>query len=172
MTEGMYIDPKSLRDLRVNFSVFNKEVLAAAHTGLVNFGTRITERAQRLLEKNGSVVTGLLRGSARTITQPDGSVDAGFYIRYAEYVEKGRGKGKMPPVDEIYQWLYKKKVMPGGKSVEAGRRSMAWAIAKHMAEWGSEAHPFLKPAYEEHRLQIARFMQQKINEVCEHYKSK
>ena len=42
---------------------------------------------------------------------------------------------------------------------ERARWQMAWAIAKSIGEKGTKPHPFLKPAYDEHRTQIAQFMQ-------------
>ena len=79
----------------------------------------------------------------------------------------------MPPVDDIQQWLVKKHIDPGGRGdLNQRRRAMAWAIAKHIAEHGTKAKPFLRPAYEEYRLKIAQFMQRQVNACCEKYKKK
>lgn len=182
MTDGMHIDEASLRNLRVNFKVFQKEVLAASLDGLKAFGMQIVGKAKELLKANGSVATGILRNSGRTVVQPDNTVDAGFYARYAEFVEYGRTSGKMPPVDDIYAWIRKKGAGRNsalkaataftGKSEEQLARSAAWAIAKSIAEKGTRPHPFLKPAYDQYRVSIGQFMQTKINLVCERYKKK
>lgn len=173
MTDGMHIDEASMKNLSINFKVFQKEVLAASVKGLQNYGWLIIGRAKRNLEKNGNIATGLLRNSGRAVVQTDNTVDAGFYAAYAYWVEYGRNKGGMPPVDDIYQWLVKKKIQPDGDGdLETRRRSMAWAIAKDIASHGSKPKPFLKPAYEQHRLQIAQYMQARIREVCDKYKKK
>lgn len=182
MTNGMHIDPASLRNLGVNFRAFRSEVLAASLDGLKAFGMEIVGKAKELLKANGSIATGLLRNSGRTVVQPDKTVDAGFYVRYAEAVEYGRKSGKMPPVNVIYQWIRKKGAGRGsamksaavfsGKSEEQLARDAAWAIAKSIAKYGTKPHPFLKPAYDQYRVRIGQFMQTKVNAVCNKYRKK
>ena len=182
MTEGMYIDPASLRDLRVNMGRFRTHVLRDAHDGLVAFGMKIVAQAKANLKNNGSVATGLLRNSGRTVAQPDGTVDAGFYANYAEFVEYGRKAGGMPPVDSIYEWVRKKgrgkrsalksAAAFTGKTEDQLARSAAWAIATWIKKHGTLAHPFLKPAYEQYRNSIDEFMQRKVNKAVETFKAK
>jgi len=180
--EGMYIDPASLQNLKVNFARFRAEVLRSAAEGLRDYGMRIVAKAKELLKANGSVATGLLRNSGRTVSQPDGTVDAGFYANYAEYVEYGRKAGGMPPVDSIYEWVRKKGKRKNsalkaaavftGKSEESLARDAAWAIAKSIKEHGTQPHPFLKPAYEQYRNSIDEFMQRKVNKTVESFTPK
>lgn len=201
MTGEFYVDEKSLKDLRINMKVFTKELLAESVKGLAAFGMRIVAKAQRTLRKNGNYATSNLIASGRTVIQPDNTVDAGFYMGYAYWVENGRASGDMPPVDVIYEWIKKKKLTPTEKKAaaheydrevkstvkrqkrfrlfkkkmsdeERARWQMAWAIAKSIGDKGTKPHPFLKPAYDEHRTQIAQFMQRKINEVCDKFKAK
>lgn len=187
MTQMMYIDKDSMKNLSVNMKVFQAEVLKAALTGLKQFGAFIVARAKVILKENGNIAFGHLRDSGRTVVQPDNTVDAGFYMNYAAYVEEGRNPGGMPPVEDIYAWIVRKKIQPTKKraadttprkrkadEIDPDKWSMAWAIAKDIAAHGTKhkAKPFLKPAYEEYRLKITRFMQQKINECCDKYKKK
>jgi hypothetical protein len=201
MTGEFYVDEKSLKDLRINMKVFTKELLAESVKGLASFGMKIVAKAQRTLRKNGNYATSNLIASGRTVIQPDNTVDAGFYMGYAYWVENGRKSGKIPPVDVIYGWIKKKKLTPTerkeaarayNKEVkstvqrrkrlrlfkkkmsdeERARWQMAWAIAQSIGEKGTKPHPFLKPAYDEYRTQIAQFMQQKINAVCDKFKAK
>ena len=182
MSDGLYIDPASLRNLRVNIRRFSAEVLRSAVDGLKAFGMQIIAQAQANLKSNDSVASGRLRNSGRTVVQPDNTVDAGFYSKYAEYVEEGRRPGGMPPVDDIEQWVKRKgrkrnsalkaAGVFSGKSEEQLARSAAWAIAKDIAKHGTKPHPFLKPAYEQYRIRIGQFMQNKINLAVEKYKKK
>ena len=142
----------------------------------------IIAQAKANLKANDSVAIGLLRNSGRTVVQPDNTVDAGFYARYAEYVEYGRPPGKMPPVDVLEQYIRRKgrkrnsalkaAAVFSGKSEEELARSAAWGMAKSIAEKGTRPHPFLKPAYDQYRIRIAQFMQGKINMTCDKYKTK
>lgn len=182
MTEGMYIDPASLRKLRINFDRFKAYVLYDAMEGLVDYGQRIVDQAKANLKSNNSVATGLLRNSGRTIAQPDGTVDAGFYANYAEFVEYGRKAGGMPPVEPIYQWIRKKGAGRNsalkaaaaftGKTTDELARSAAWAIAISIKRHGTRPHPFLKPAYEQYRNSIDEFMQRQVNKAVEQFKPK
>lgn len=199
--DGLHIDEASLRNLNVNIEYFKGYVMGKAKDGLKRFGMRIVAKAKRNIENGGNIASGLLRNSGRTVVQPDGTVDAGFYIGYAAFVEEGRPSGKMPPIDVIYQWIVKKKLEPkkmADKAVEKrepraiikrekGQRtrkkdkmtkeqrakwSMAYLIARHIGEYGTKPHPFLKPAYDEHRVAIGQFMQQTIDQAVEKFKPK
>lgn len=201
-TDGLHIDEASLRNLNVNIEYFKGYVMGKAKDGLKRFGMRIVAKAQRNIEKGTNIATGLLRNSGRTVVQPDGTVDAGFYAAYAAFVEEGRASGKMPPIDVIYAWIEKKKLEPKTQTntAEKGERapraiiqrekgqrkrkkdkmtkeqrakwSMAYLIARHIGEYGTKPHPFLKPAYDEHRVAIGQFMQQTINQAVEQFKPK
>jgi len=180
MTDGLYVDERSLRALGLNIRNFKATVLRGAADGLKEFGMKIVAQAKANLKSNDSVATGLLRNSGRTIAQPDGTVDAGFYANYAEFVEYGRNRGKMPPVDSIYEWVKKKgrkrnsalkaAAVFSGKSEDELAKSAAWAIAKSIAEHGTKPHPFLKPAYEQYRNSIDLFMQNVINKTIQQFR--
>lgn len=180
--DGLHIDEASLRNLRVNIKAFKAEVLRSALDGLKAYGMQIVAQAKANLKNNGSLASGLLRNSGRTVVQPDNTVDAGFYARYAEFVEYGRKSGKMPPVDVIYQWVKRKGRTRNSalkaaaafthKSEDALARQAAWAIAKDIAKKGTRPHPFLKPAYDQYRAQIGQFMQNKIDLAVSKYRKK
>jgi hypothetical protein len=182
--EGLYIDPASLKALGINFKRFREHVLRSAHDGLVSFGMQIVAKAKDLLQANDSIASGLLRNSGRTVEQPDGTVDAGFYANYAEFVEYGRKAGGMPPVDDLYQWVKRKHRRSKknsaltaaaaftGKNEDQLARSAAWAIATDIKKRGTKAHPFLKPAYEQYRWKINKFMQAQVDKAVAAFKAK
>jgi len=184
MTEGLYIDPQSMKALGINFKRFREHVLRSAHDGLVSFGMQIVAKAKDLLQANDSIASGLLRNSGRTVEQPDGTVDAGFYANYAEFVEYGRKAGGMPPVDDLYQWVKRKHRRSkknsalkaaaafSGKNEDHLARSAAWAIAVWIKKHGTQAHPFLKPAYEQFRWRINRYMEAQVDKAVEQFKPK
>lgn len=175
--DGLHIDPASLRELKVSSRRFKVEVLRSAHDGLKAFGMQIVARAKQMLRDNGNIATGLLRNSGRTVEKADGTIDAGFYAAYAAAVEYGRKAGGMPPVDVdgILQWVRRKRIMPKdvkGRDLDQQQRSLAWAIALSIKEKGTKAHPFLKPAYEEFRGRITRFMQRHVDNAVAKFKAK
>lgn len=162
MSEYLYIDEQSFANLNKRFKVLDKRVRKASTEGLVKFGMLIIAKAQETLKKNGSIATSFLFKSGKVLKKSDGSVEAGFDSHYAGAVEFGRKAGGMPPVKMILQWLKKKRI---GKDEE--RESMAWAIAKNIADEGTKPHPFLEPAYEEYRGKIQEYMQEVINKEIE-----
>lgn len=124
----------------------DKEVVDAAMKGLEAGGMRIIEDSQQNLRANGSNVTGLLSNSGRTIRKGD-DITVGFFdttnkTGYAEYVEYGRRSGKMPPVDMLKAWAYKKLHLRDWKAAT----SIAWAIATEIARKGTQPHAFFGPA--------------------------
>ena len=181
--EGFYIDEKSLKALRINIRVFRADVLREAHDGLREFGMQIVAKAKDILHANGNIASGLLRNSGRTVEQPDGTIDAGFYATYAYWVEYGRKAGGMPPVDVIFQWVKRKHRISKynalraasrmtGKSQDELARQEAWAIATWIKRHGTKAHPFLKPAYEQYRWNINKFMTGVIERTVSKFKPK
>lgn len=173
MADGMHIDVASLKNLQVNIRFFEGYVLGKAQKGLRAFGLRIVAEAKRIIKDNGSIAQGYLRNSGRAVAQPDGTVDAGFYVGYAYWVENGRKKGKMPPVDVLYQWIVRKRIQPSGKGdIDKLRWDMARNIAWYLKNHDTEGRPFLRPAYEKYRIRIGDFMQKQIDEAVEHFKMK
>ena len=124
----------------------DREIVDAAMNGLEAGGMSIITDAKSNLRANGSVVTGLLRESGNTIRKGD-DITVGFFdttnkTGYAEYVEYGRRAGKMPPVDGLKAWAYKKFHLRDWKAAA----SMAWAMATQIARNGTQPHPFFGPA--------------------------
>ena len=62
-------------------------------------------------------------------------------IKGATYLA-GRSAGKMPPVDEIKQWIIKKGIQPIEEEMKI--TSLAWAIAKTIAKKGTNEKYHLK----------------------------
>lgn len=64
-------------------------------------------------------------------------------------LEEGRRPGaRMPPVKAIYEWVRRKQIgatlVGGAKSVEAQQKSIAYLIARKIAERGLKAHHFFR----------------------------
>ena len=134
----------------------DRDVVDAALVGLEAGGAEIIADAQGNLRENGSVVTGLLRQSGR-VTRKKDDINAGFFdttnrTGYAEYVEYGRRAGKMPPPDEIGAWVYKKFHLKDWKTAT----SLGWAIAKRIAQEGTQPHPFFGPAVKKNHNSIIK----------------
>lgn len=146
MSDGGSIELEGLDELLKALKKCDRDVIDAALQGLETGGATIIADAQVNLRNNGSVVTGLLRESGHVVRKGD-DITAGFFDTknqngYAAYVEYGRRSGKMPPVDMISAWVYKKFHMADWKAAT----SMAWAIAKRIAKQGTQPHPFFGPA--------------------------
>ena len=60
---------------------------------------------------------------------------------YYTYVDKGRKKGRRPPIKPIIDWVKENKLsIPQGSSVE----SIAFAVANSIANDGVKARPFIE----------------------------
>ena len=170
MSDGMYIDfdQAAFRQFKQNKKQFTEKVLFKAAQGLKESAARIVAEAKIKLRDNGSIATGMLRNSGSVRPQVDGTVDAGFYADYAQWVEYGRKAGGMPPVKLIAEWVRKRHISSDESEIE----SIAFAIAKNIAANGTKAKPFLTPSYEENKSRIDGIMQKAINEVTERFDGK
>jgi HK97 gp10 family phage protein len=156
MTGGGAIELEGLDKLLKALEKCDRDVVDAALAGLEAGGAEIIADAQGNLRENGSVVTGLLRQSGR-VTRKKDDINAGFFdttnrTGYAEYVEYGRRAGKMPPPDEIGAWVYKKFHLKDWKTAT----SLGWAIAKRIAQEGTQPHPFFGPAVKKNHNSIIK----------------
>lgn len=182
--DGMYIDEQSLRKLGLNIRLFKATVLRDALDGLKAFGLRILNQARTNLVNNGSIGSRErpLWKSGNVKANPDNTVDVGFYMRYAQYVEFGRPKGKQPPVEALYEWVkFKKRVNnPEPKKSKKAKADdfdaqawrAAWALAIDIKNRGTKPHPYLKPAYELYRGKIDAYMQGVVNKTLENFRPK
>jgi len=170
MSDGMHIDfdQAAFRKFKMNKRKFEARVLTKASDGLKDSAARIVAVAKTRLRDNGSVATGMLRNSGSVRPQVDGTVDAGFYADYAQWVEYGRKAGGMPPVKLIAEWVRKRHISSDESEIE----SIAFAIARNIAANGTKAKPFLTPSYEENKSRIDGIMQKAINEVTERFDGK
>lgn len=75
---------------------------------------------------------------------------------YSEYVDKGRRPGKMPPVDDILEWMRDNRISVSG----IPNRSLAFAISNSIANKGIKARPFV----EEFTDQIVLLMERQLSE--------
>lgn len=155
MADGGSIQLEGVDALLKSLANCDREVVEAAMQGVEAGAMQMVNDAKSNLRDNGSVVTGLLRASGHVERKED-DITAGFFDTtnrnsgYAAYVEYGRRSGKMPPVDEIEAWVYKKFHLKDWKAA----RSVGWAIARRIAEKGTEPHPFFGPAVKKNKNRI------------------
>jgi len=74
--------------------------------------------------------------------------------RFVEYGTgfKGEGRykspGSKPPVDNILSWIVEKGIQPYAYD---SKYALADAIAESIQAYGTKPHPFMRPAWREHR---------------------
>ena len=146
---------EGLEELTRALEKCDKEVCEAAMQGMEAGAANIIADAQTNLRANGSVVTGLLRQSGK-VSRKGNDIEAGFFdtqnrqTGYAEFVEYGRRAGRMPPVDLIMAWVYKKFHLKDWKAAKA----IAWPLAIKIAREGTQPHPFFVPAVKKNQQKI------------------
>ena len=80
---------------------------------------------------------------------------------YSVYIDKGRKRGKRPPVDEIKQWIIDKNINPVKISVD----DLAWAISYSIGKKGTKAKPFLINVQKEITKLLTLYINEKVYEV-------
>lgn len=118
--------------------------------------------ANRNIAKNRSVASGslLLRTNHKRIPPKSGDFVT-HAVRAnkpsAKFVEygtgyKGEGKfkspGSTPPIDNILSWIVQKGIQPYAYDT---KYELAEAIAQTIEAYGTEPHPFMRPAWREHK---------------------
>lgn len=151
--------------------------------GLRKAGMNIIADAKENLRNNGNIGEGTLRKSGRVQAvegDPD-SIDVGFPMPYAAYVEYGTPGGgnrtirSMMP--RIIQWLRKKTSVRksiksafesaatfSGMSADRYLKQTAYFIARSIVKNGTRPHPFFGPAVEKNMKAIEDAVAQSIRE--------
>lgn len=185
MSEGFEIKIEGLEELNAKMDIHLKKMNKRYVQALSKGGMLIINDAKRNLRDNGTIASGDLRASGK-VQKVEGQknlIEAGFFSQktsggYAFYVEYGRRKGKMPPLDELAQWIKKKGDNTRGGAYHAGKSMMnfmngrrrrkkaytledlymmaAWAVGKAIAKKGTKPHPFLNPAIEKNKDEILK----------------
>lgn len=143
--------------------------VASDLTGILsNYGARVQAELQDNLELANHNASGKLSSSIRFRVK--NFKDIRWFELYMEdywkWVDSGRKPGKMPPVQNILAWLDAKRISVTaygyGKNKAVGRKSIistdlyktrakAWAIAKHIAKYGTKPTHFysdtMKPGH-------------------------
>ena len=71
---------------------------------------------------------------------------------YTQFLLFGRGPGKMPPLEPIESWMKAK-----------GLEGSAWAIRKHIADFGTKGNDFLSPVLGQVKENIVKKIQTSIS---------
>jgi hypothetical protein len=105
-------------------------------------GQLITDKMIDTAIANGSLASGqLIRsiGFKETSKNETTGITVST-VDYAKWVDEGRRPGKMPPVQDILQWVKVKPV----RARRLTQESLAWAIAKTIAKRGVRPRPFIQ----------------------------
>lgn len=116
---------------------------------LTSLAEQFKEEAIDKLLENGSFITGKLARSITPLTpivRGESIIVPTSLLKYGIYVDNGaeRGRGGMPPVSAIKQWIKQKRIsIPKGFTVD----SFAWAVAFKIGKEGQrfkKARPFIQ----------------------------
>jgi hypothetical protein len=83
--------------------------------------------------------TGRLQASIRSVKTGFMKYEVGSNLDYAEFADKGRAAGRMPPVDLIRRWLLVKGAATKGKDLNR----MAYLVARKIARYGTKGAHFM-----------------------------
>ena len=142
-----------LEDLGENFNEFQPLNDKGIISIVQNWGNELIKQLQNNLLKNKTNASNSLSQSIDPkITQPQGGYNLSIMMEdYWFYVENGRKAGKMPPVQNIFEWIRNKRTIQVetiSKSPDriAATRSLAYVIAKKIGKEGTKPQPFAVPA--------------------------
>lgn len=116
---------------------------------LLQVGEELKKVMTQTLQKNGSYNTGNLANSIEyTVEKKDYEYNlVRRMLTYGVYVDGGYGRkpGKMPPVQDIIEWIQFKKIpIPTGFTLE----SFAFVVARSIGKKGTnpKPRPFITPS--------------------------
>lgn len=124
----------------------------------------ITENQMKnILIRNGKGNSRLInRLKLKTLFKPNGDISISTNLPdYAIFVDKGRRRGKMPPIKTIREWCIRKGI----------DKSLAYPIARHIGKNGLKATNFTEPLHNIRDL-ISAIQKRYVEKVKEELKTK
>lgn len=173
------------KELSKKLDELGRRGVQAAMAGIKTTCLEILADAKDRLTSGGHRATSELFNSGRVYKAKDekDAYEVVFEAEYAPFVEFGRRPGKRPPIDAIKQWVDKKHLSDTysikdhsqsrrGKDYKKRRDSMAWAIANSIAKKGTQAHPFLFPAFEARKGNVGKNIGREIAKLIKQLETK
>ena len=144
---------ETLNTIGGRFGEFNPVENKGINAIIQNWGNELIKQLQNnLLKNNSNASSSLSQSITPQVTTPVTGYNLSIMMEdYWFYVENGRAAGKMPPVQNIFEWIRNKKgiqIETISKSPDriAATKSLAFVIAKKIAREGTKARPFASPA--------------------------
>lgn len=111
----------------------------------------IVERYRKVLADEGINASSTLSNTADVVVElNDDMVVISLQLEeYWKYVEYGRRPGKMPPIDNIKEWIKVKQIIPDARTGKIpSAEQLAFLIARKIGREGMPArHPINKTVY-------------------------
>ena len=168
MAQGGDISLEGMNEVLAALRKTAPQVQKAVMQGLQEGGLAIIADAKVNLRQNRSVVTGLLRSSGKVEKVSEEELEVGFFDTqnkegYAAYVEYGRRSGKLPPIQNLAAWAYKKFHLRDWRAANA----MGGAIAHKIAREGSTPHPYFGPAINKNQETIVKKVREAVGDALD-----
>lgn len=172
---------KSMESIRKNGGALLDACLNEVNKATMNTGAD----AQQNIKDNGSIATSrLINSISNRFNKTTGTGTITVNVLYAEAVEFGRKAGGMPPIAPILLWVRKKGLAQtthagkGGKRIKDKRDDnmreeelrIAWGVAKMIERFGTEAKPFLIPAWKINAKKLIKNLKRVLRDSDKHMK--
>ncbi|AOZ48876.1 hypothetical protein [Chromobacterium vaccinii] len=120
-------------------------------------GLYLAREAQRVLRKNRSIGFSTLAQSMHVSRPFPMARDVAAGVRYARYVEEGTPGGYrgLPPIRPLAEWLRIKHAL-----AERDARRRAYGLARYIRDHGTQAQPFLEPAFNQSQSRLAELLRE------------
>ena len=108
------------------------------------------------VEVDGDTLKVFISNGAIKVTLPE----------YYKYVDSGRRKGSMPPINPIMDWIMEKKLaIPKGMD----KRQFAFAIANSIANKGISPKPFIERMEELVNKMVLDFVDSRVKDTLNNF---
>lgn len=145
------------KDLRQAFARSPQILRKHLDNAILRAVGEMARKAQSLVPKaNSTLWTAIKPRQPEPLT---GEVVAG--TDYARLVEEGTGPGGRPPVQTMLDWIKVHGITPNDPTMD--QTDLAFVMARSIAQRGTPAQPFMKPAFEDKKARAQQLIDQALD---------
>lgn len=148
-----------LASIQVDLKAAPQKLQTALHETV----QRIAQMFARAQRREAPENDGVLRNSLKATKVADGEWFAGTSMNYAGYLIKGTGRGGLVPLQNMIEWIKRKRIVSRTPGVD--QKQLAMMMQKSILAKGIKQNDFAKRAYDIELPKVDQIIRERLEQL-------